>query len=106
MKKLRNLLSRIRLVRRRSSTPVKCAVIAALACSTAAVIALSIARANAEKREKEAQKQYNAFYQENHEIRDKISDLGTVDSIKDIAENVLGLVDPDTIVYEITQAKQ
>jgi len=35
---------------------------------------------------------------ENAELEDKIGDLGSADSIQDIAQEELGLVDPDTVI--------
>lgn len=101
MRKLRKFLSRFRLVYRRSSTLTKCVVLATLVMTTLAVIVLSAARIDANKREDAARQQAAALIQENAELRHKISILGTVDSIKEIAEEMLGLVDPDTIIYEI-----
>ena len=38
--------------------------------------------------------------QENQILRDRISILGTVESVKQIARDILGLVDPDTVIFE------
>jgi cell division protein FtsB len=38
--------------------------------------------------------------QENAELEDKIDQLGSVQSAMDIAQEELGLVDPDTVVIE------
>lgn len=100
MNKLRHFLSRIRLVRRRSSTLVKCVVLATLALTTVTVITLTVARIQAQKREDAARKEAASLIHENQVIRDKIAVLGTVDSIKDIAEEMLDLVDPETIIFE------
>ena len=35
---------------------------------------------------------------ENAELTEKIEDLGSVQSVKDIAQEELGLVDPDTVI--------
>ena len=37
---------------------------------------------------------------ENQELNEKIGTLGSVQSVKDIAQEELGLVDPDTVVIE------
>lgn len=100
MKKLRKFLSRIRLVYRRSSTLTKCVVLATIVLSTITVITLSVARLEAQKREDAAKKAYQDAIHENQQIRDKIAILGTVDSIRQIAGEMLDLVDPGTIVFE------
>lgn len=100
MKKLRKFLSRIRLVYRRSSTLLKCIVLATIVLSTVTVITLNAARIKAQKREEAARAKAAALQQENQQIRDDIAILGTVDSIKKIASELLGLVDPDTIYFD------
>ena len=100
MKKLRKFLSRIRLVYRRSSTLTKCVVLATIVLSTITVITLSVARLEAQKREDAARTAYQDAIHENQQIRDKIAILGTVESIKAIAGEMLDLVDPGTIVFE------
>lgn len=101
MKKLRNFLSRFRLVYRRSSMLTKIVVLTTLALTTVTVLTLSIARMDAKRREEAARKEVVAYIQANQELRDKISILGTVESVKVIAEEVLGLVDPDTVIYDV-----
>ncbi len=41
-----------------------------------------------------------ALEQENQDLSDKIDNIGSVDSVKDIAREELGLVDPNTIVIQ------
>ena len=43
---------------------------------------------------------YDAYMAYNQELQDKIDDLGSVQSVQDIAREELGLVDPDTIVIQ------
>ncbi len=100
MERLRRFLSRIRLVYRRSSTLLKCVVLAAIVLSTVTVITLSAARAEEKRKEAELRKEAAALQQENAELKDKISILGTVESVRQIAMEVLGLVDPDTVIFE------
>ena len=38
--------------------------------------------------------------QENQDLKDRISILGSVESVKQIANEVLGLVDKDTVIFE------
>ena len=103
MKKLRKFLSRFRLVYRRSSTLTKCVVLATLVLTTLAVVVTTAATKSHQRQEELYRQQAAALIQENQDLRDKISILGTVDSIKSIAEEMLGLVDPDTIIYDIEE---
>lgn len=100
MAKLRKLLSRIRLVYRRSSTLLKCVVLAAILLCTLTVITLGLLRRETEKQAEVLRQEAAVLEQENQELRDKISILGTVESVKQIARDILGLVDPDTVIFE------
>ena len=44
-----------------------------------------------------------ALRQENQELREDVSELGTVQSIVELAKKLLGLVDPDTVIFEPEQ---
>ena len=41
-----------------------------------------------------------ALEQENQDLKDRISILGSVESVKQIANEILGLVDKDTVIFE------
>ena len=41
-----------------------------------------------------------AIEQENRELQDKIDNLGSVQSVQDIAREELGLVDPNTVMIQ------
>ena len=92
-------LRRIRLVYRRSSTLLKCVVLTAVILCTICLIVLRVSileeRAEAEAKRKQA----IALEQENQQLDEYISELGTVDSVKRIALELLGLVSPDTIIF-------
>lgn len=100
MAKLRNTLSRVRLVYRRSSTLLKCVVLATIVLCSATVIAVTAVRKQAEKKEEAARREAAFLELENQELKDNISTLGTVESIKQIAGEMLGLFDPDTVIIE------
>lgn len=91
--------SRIRLVYQRSSTLVKCVVLAAIIVSTAALLTLRMAITDAKAREEELRKQAAVLEQENNKLSEDIEKVDTIDGMKDIAEDKLGLVDPDTIIF-------
>ncbi len=95
----RNPLSRIRLVYRSSSTLVKCVVLATVIVSTLALLALRLSFLDAKKQTEQQREQAAALERENSELRQSIAELGTVQSIKDLAGKLLGLVDPDTVIF-------
>lgn len=100
MAKLRNTLSRVRLVYRRSSTLLKCVVLATILLCTATVITLTAVRKQEERKKEAARQQAIIEEQSKQETLDDIANLGTVESIKKIAFEILGLADPDTLIIE------
>lgn len=99
----RNPFHRIKLVYQRSSTLLKCVVLAALLLSSAALLAIghTVAQLRAETEAQRAEAA--ALEQENEDLSDAIDDLGSVQSVKDIASKELGLVDPNTVIIEPEQ---
>ena len=98
-----NPLRQIRLVYRRSSTAVKCMVIAALVAGTAALLFLRGAIIRAEQQKEELRQQAAVLEQENKKLETAIGRLGTVQSVTELAESLLGLVDPDTVIFQPEQ---
>ena len=50
-------------------------------------------------KEESLKNEASAIQQENDSILKRIQELGTVESIKDLAGKLLGLVDPDTVIF-------
>ena len=98
---MKNPLRNIRLVYRRTSLPVKCLVLAMLVLSTLALMTLRAALTSARENYDIARARAQALEQENHRLRQSISQLGTVQSVTDLARELLGLVDPDTVIFNI-----
>lgn len=98
-----NPFRRIRLVYRRSSTVVKCVVIAALALGIAALLFLRGAILREEQEKEDLRQQAATLEQENEDLEHSISQLGTVQSVIELAEKLLGLVDPDTVIFQPEQ---
>lgn len=95
----KNPLKRVRVKFQRSTPLVKTLVIAALVVCTITLIALSIGIAQAkENKEKDRQKAI-ALEQENAGLKEDIDNLGTIESIKDLASRFWQLVDPDSIIF-------
>lgn len=94
-----NPLERIRLVYRRSSTTVKCVVLAALVLSTLALLVLRYALLETKEQLSDKRNEAAALEQDNRELERAISQLGTVQSVEELAGKLLGLVDPNTVIF-------
>ena len=123
-----NPLRRIRLVYRRSSNTLKIVVIAALVLGTLSLLMLRGAILRMEQKTEELRQQavtdtqlpytlvntkgeevdasmvsvYGVSeneMQENEKLEKSISQLGTVQSVTELAEQLLGLVDPNTVIF-------
>ena len=99
MAKIKNPFSRIRLVYRRSKPLTKVVVTVAILLSMAALISLGIAKHAAKQRMTELQQQTQTLEQENEQLQEDISQLGTLESIQKIAREVLDLVLPGTVFF-------
>ena len=100
MTKKGNPFANVRLVYQRCQTLTKVVVLVALVLSMAALLTLGIARRDAEKRTAELLEQARQLEQENSQLERYIDELGTVQSVERIAAEELGLVDPDTVVFQ------
>lgn len=96
-------LSRIRIRILRSSTATKVAIVCAVVLSTVTLAALHGILQQTLEQTEALRQQAAQLEQENAELKDKIDDLGSVDSVEDIAKEELGLVDPDTVIIEPQQ---
>ena len=94
-----NLFQNIKLVYRRSSLQMKILVLVTLLVSTAALIALRFALGNYQQQSKVLQSQAVALQEQNRELAQRIATLGSKDSIRRIATEELGLVDPEAIFF-------
>ena len=90
----------VRVVFRRSSTTLKIFLIAALLISTVTLLTLrGMLLAENEKAE-QLRQQAIALEQENEKLTRRSAMLGSVESVKELATELLGLVDPDTVIFE------
>lgn len=92
----RPLFRRFRLIYRHSSTLVKCVVLAAIVLSTAALMILRVSIQTQQNQQQELQGQAAQLEKDNRILTQYIAELGTVKSVKRIATQELGLVDPDS----------
>ena len=100
MTKIRSFLSRFQLQYRRTSTLNKVVIAAAIVLSSLTLLSLRLVRQENEQTLTDLRQQAAVLDQRNDELREDIDELGTTDSIRDIAQQELGLVDPDTIIFE------
>ena len=100
MERIRSFLGRFQLQYRRTSTLNKVVVTVAIVLSSMTLVTLRLAHWEAEEKLADLRQQAAAMDQRNNELRQNIDELGTTDSIREIAREELGLVDPDTIIIE------
>ena len=100
MKKIRRFLRRFQLQYRRTSPLHKVVIAAAIVLSSATLISIRFAQWDAEEQLNTLRQQAALLEQQNENLRQDIDELGTTDSIREIAREELGLVDPDTIIIE------
>lgn len=95
-----NPLRRIRLVYRRTPTVLKCVLLGMLLVCTLALMVLRFALLEAKEKTEDLRNQAALLEQENRELERSISQLGTVQSVTELASKLLGLVDPDTVIFQ------
>ena len=100
MAKRKNLLGRIRLVYGRTSPLLKCVVLATIVLSTAALLILRSSIRELKQNTDRLRAEAAQLEQQNQKLEKSIAELGTIQSIKRIAGEELGLVDPDSVFFE------
>ncbi|MBE6950238.1 MAG: septum formation initiator family protein [Ruminococcaceae bacterium] len=100
MADIHDFLNRFQLQYRRTPALHKVVVAAAIVLSSVTLISLRLGHWEAEEKLAALQHQAAVLEQQNEELRQDIEALGTADSIREIAREELGLVDPDTIIFE------
>ena len=66
----------------------------------AAVVCLAAFTVSEKHQQEQLRQEAAALEQENQDLKDRISILGSVESVKQIANEILGLVDKDTVIFE------
>ena len=89
---------KVQFVLRPSSMLLKVVVIVLIVFSTAALIALSWVRQSILVKTEDMREAAVTLEQENEDLEKKIGLLGTVLSVQQIAQEELGLVDPNTVM--------
>lgn len=87
----------------RPSTPLlKIIIIVFILFAMAALMALSWVRSSIQSRTEDLRAEAAGLVQENQALTEKVNDLGSVDSVQDIAEGELGYINPDTVLITPT----
>lgn len=97
---IRKMASQFRLVYKRSSRMTKIAVGTAVILSVVTILALRQATVSAQEKAEAWRAEAQRQEQEKSRWEEMLGNLGTLEGIRDIAENMLGLTDPDTIIIE------
>ena len=97
---IRELMRHIKLVNKRTSRATKIAVCTAVAVSLTALLVLHSAALDAKAKADAWRERAQQLEQENDRLQAQIDNLGSGNSVEQIAKDELGLVDPDTIVIQ------
>lgn len=84
----------------KASPLVKAVLSAVLVLSCAALIALRLAQWEARDATRQLLERAAELEQENRQLEEMVGELGTVSGIRRIAAQELGLVDPNTIIFD------
>ena len=95
---IREFFSRFRLVAKRSSRLTKLVILGAVIISLTALLVLHSLTLKAQNEGELWRNQAQQLEQENQKLEDKIKNLGSLEGIKDIAQEILGMVFPDTVI--------
>ena len=93
-------LRNIQITFQKSHPLVKVAVICAILLFSAAMISLRISQREIEKQTAQMEREAAQLIEENEELAEKIDDVGSVQSIQDIAQEELDMVFPDTVFFD------
>ena len=100
MERLKSFLSRIRLVYHPSSLLLKCTVAAMLVIVTITLLALRGGILETQRATDEKRKEAAALESQNQQLEEGMGLQNTVAGILKIAKEKLGLVDPDSVIFE------
>ena len=96
--RIRQWLSRFRLVHKRGSPITKMVIIGAVVLSLVALLVLHSLTLQARQEAEQWRNTAQQLEQENQTLEQKIANLGSLEGIKDIAQELLGLVFPNTVI--------
>jgi len=90
----------VRLEFGKSGILLKTVVSAVLALSTLVLVSIRVNTWQAEDQIRSLRERAGILDMENAKLQQQVDALGTVESVRAIAAQELGLVDPDTIIFE------
>ena len=100
MAERKNPFRDIKVIVRPGTRKLKISLILLILISAAALVALGVVSSRIQKQTQALLDQAAVLEQENADLTDKTEQLGSNDSIKEIAREELGLVDPDTVILD------
>ena len=104
MAQIKEILSRIRLTYRRTSNLTKIVVTAAILLCMATLISLRLSTNALIDRTEDLRQKAGVLEEENRDLQENISDLGSNKSVVEIAEEELGMVQPGAVAIEDAQS--
>jgi cell division protein FtsL len=104
MAQIKEILSRIRLTYRRTSNLTKIVVTVAIVLCMATLISLRLSTNALIQRTEDLRQKAGVLEEDNRDLEENISDLGTNKSVVEIAEEELGMVQPGAIAIEDAQS--
>ena len=100
MAEFKKILSRVQLVKRRSGTLTVIMIVIAIVLSMGALTALHLSKTTLENRTADLREKAAHLEAENAELEKNIEQVDSVQGLVGIAEEELGLVQPDTIFFK------
>lgn len=100
MEERKNPFRNIKVVRRSSPPLLKIAVCVLIVFSMGALIALSWVQTGIRERTEDLRQEAAALENQNADYERKIGELGSIQSVQDIAQEELGLADPNTVIID------
>ena len=98
MAERKNPLRNVQLALRPGPKKLKIALVILILMGAAALVMLGVVRGRIEARTQDLLEQAAELEHDNADLKEKTEELGTSSSIKEIAREELGLVDPDTVL--------
>ena len=98
MAERKNLFRNIRVIFRPGTKKLKIVLVILILVCAAALVMLGMVRGRIEAQTQSLLDQAAGLEQDNADLKEKTDQLGTSSSIKEIAREELGLVDPDTVL--------
>ena len=91
-------LRKIKFIPRRGSLLGKAVLLSVVVFSTVTMLVMGSAVAQSRQRAEDLRQSALALEQEQQDLQNRIDDLGTDEAVRQIAQEELGLVDPDTVI--------